>query len=348
MSLELAPHIERLLYNNDTVVIPGLGAFVSQPAPASVDYAGGSIAPPTKTLTFNENLTTDDGLLTYELVQDKGMTEQDASAWVEEQVASMLAQLNQREIVALPGIGRLYKNYVQKIQFLPDAANFSRDNFGLPPLQFSPLSRSREVTDVPVAATTANTSSAPAANQVSYTASTPPVFSNTPPTGINWSRIAVILGLLVLSGSLGYYFLNMQKSKLQTKNNLVTEPTEEQSQMPTPPEEQSVIPAPAPEKEVVKPTEPEKKAVPTPPVVKEKNKDKSCILIVGLFKDPSNIARLKSLLQKNGFEVYSARAASGAESIGVQFEYATEAEIQSKMGKLQKLTGEQNIKVKRK
>ena len=347
MSLELAPHIERLLYNNDTVVIPGLGAFVSQPAPASVDYAGGSIAPPTKTLTFNENLITDDGLLTYELVQDKGMSEQDASAWVEERVAEMLAQLNQREIVALPGIGRLYKNYVQKIQFLPDAANFSRDNFGLPPLQFSPLSRSREVTDTPVAATSTN-SPAPVANQVNYSTTTPPVFSNTVPSGTNWSRIMLILGLLVLSGSLGYYFLTLQKAKLQTQNNPVIEPTEEQAQTPTPPEEQSVIPSTPPEKEVVKATEPEKKPVPTPPVVTEKNKDKSCILLVGLFKDPTNIARLKSLLQKNGFEVYSARSASGAESIGVQFKYAEEAEIQSKIGKLQKLTGEQNIKVKKK
>jgi cell division septation protein DedD len=347
MSLELAPHIERLLYNNDTVVIPGLGAFVSQPAPASVDYAGGSIAPPTKTLTFNENLITDDGLLTYELVQDKGMTEQDASAWVEEQVAEMLAQLNQREIVALPGIGRLYKNYVQKIQFLPDAANFSRDNFGLPPLQFSPLSRSREVTDTPSVNTT---TTAPVINQVNYTSATPPVFSTSAPSGTNWSRIVLILGLLVLSGSLGYYFLNMQRTKLQTKNNPVTEPTEELSQTPTPPEEQSVIPSSPPAKEVEKATEPEKKAVPTPtpPVVTEKNKDKSCILLVGLFKDPTNIARLKSLLQKNGFEVYSTRTTSGAESIGVQFKYEEEAEIQSKIGKLQKLTGEQNIKVKRK
>ena len=347
MSLELAPHIERLLYNNDTVVIPGLGAFVSQPAPASVDYAGGSIAPPTKTLTFNENLITDDGLLTYELVQDKGMSEQEASAWVEERVAEMLAQLNQREIVALPGIGRLYKNYVQKIQFLPDAANFSRDNFGLPPLQFSPLSRSREVTDAPVV-NPPITSTAPVINQVNYTAATPPVFSTSAPSGINWSRIVLVLGLLVLSGSLGYFFLNMQKAKLQTRNNPVIEATEEESQTPTPPEEQSVIPSSPPEKEVVKATEPEKKPVPTPPVVNEKNKDKSCILLVGLFKDPTNIARLKSLLQKNGFEVYSARAASGAESIGVQFKYAEEAEIQSKIGKLQKLTGEQNIKVKKK
>ena len=355
MSLELAPYIERLLYTNDTVVLPGLGAFVSQPAPAGVDYAGGTISPPAKTLTFNDNLTTDDGLLTYELVQEKGISDEEAQAWVEERIAAMMVQLNQREIIALPNIGRLYKNYVQKIQFLPDATNFSRENFGLPPLQFSPLSRSREVTeDATIAPPPVSTPAAAAATTVAqapqqqptpsvYTPSTPQAF-DTPPDGAQqWKRGVAIFALLILSGAVGYYFLKMQRERIQankaTTETIATEPDTPKN------EDLSVLSETTPPPAAAKPA-PEK--VEKAPVETVKPKNKTCILVVGLFKDPDNITRLKGLLQKNGFTVYSVETANGAQSIGVQFKYSDSAEIQSNLAKLQQVTGEKNIRVKQK
>ncbi len=367
---EIAPYIERLLFHNDTVVLPGLGAFVAQDAPSSIDYAGGTVSPPAKVLSFNDNLTTDDGLLTYELVQERNISDQDAKAWVDERIVAIMGQLNQREIVALPGIGRLYKNYVQRIQFLPDAANFSRENFGLPPLQFSPLARSREVVDAPApgpsggATTTPAPSTASPASGSAYFAQsakpaepTPaPTFGTPPPASQQWMRGLLILGLLLLSGAIGYYFLRTQQQKNVAKKEKQEQLAENAppSTAPTPDNattEVPTTPAPTPKTEPkpkvdVAPVAEKPKPAPVP-APSTKAKDKSCVLLVGLFKDPANIARLKALFQKNGFEVYSSETSSGATSLGVQFKYAEQSEVNANLAKLQKLTGEKNIRVRK-
>lgn len=147
MQIDIAAHIEKLLFLHDTLAIPGFGGFTATRAPAAVDYAGGAVNPPAKTLSFSENLAVDDGILVDDLVRTHHISAEEAAEAIREFVEHMQNQLGQREIVTLPGIGRLYKNYVQKIQFLPDATNFHAGSYGLPPLQFSPIARSREVAE---------------------------------------------------------------------------------------------------------------------------------------------------------------------------------------------------------
>ena len=178
MQIDIAAHIEKLLFLHDTLVIPLFGGFTSQRAPAGVDYVGGAITPPSKTLTFNENLTIDDGILAEDIAATHHISAEEAQQAIQQFVARIQTQLNQREIVTLPGVGRLYKNYVQKIQFLPDATNFHAGSYGLPPLQFSPIARSREVADSKPAA-----AAPPAANGVAAgaTGASEPVKPATPP-----------------------------------------------------------------------------------------------------------------------------------------------------------------------
>ncbi len=156
MQIDIAAHIEKLLFLHDTLTIPSFGGFTATRAPAAVDYAGGAVTPPSKTLTFNESLTFDDGILVDDIAKTHELTAADAQAAVQAFVDQIQQQLNQREIVTLPGVGRLYKNYVQKIQFLPDATNFHAGSYGLPPLQFSPIARSREIAEKPAAQATPN------------------------------------------------------------------------------------------------------------------------------------------------------------------------------------------------
>lgn len=359
MNSELAPYIERLLYTNDTVVVPGLGAFSAQSGPAGIDYAGGKISPPAKTLSFNEVLKTDDGLLTFEIVKEKGITEDEARYWVDQQVEKIQEQLNQREIVAMEGIGRLYKNYMQKVQFLPDAANFSRDNFGLPPLQFSPLSRSREVAEegapVPVEKSQPVT---PKPQQVT-SSPTIPVFEAPKPT-FQWPNMLIVVGLLLLSGGAGYYFLQKQNNKVaemksaQSASEKETTPLVEDTPKVKPAEQSSVMstPDPVPTKKTQEPVAekaPAKTApAPAPAKTTPAAGGKECIAVVGVFKDQANIARLKSLIQSTGLQVYSAPNKNGSEMIGARFNYSEVSEIQANIIKLQKSTGEQNIWIKKK
>ena len=143
MQIDIPAHIEKLLFLHDALVIPGFGGFTATRTPASTDYVGGTVNPPAKTLAFSENLTINDGLLTADIADAHGLSIEEANRAVEVFVEKMRNLLDQREIVTLSGVGRLYKNYVQKIQFLPDATNFNASSYGLPPLQFSPIARSR-------------------------------------------------------------------------------------------------------------------------------------------------------------------------------------------------------------
>lgn len=156
MHIDIASHIEKLLFLHDTLIIPSFGGFTAMRAPAGVDYVGGAVTPPSKTLTFNENLTTDDGILVDDIASANHITAEEARRAIEQFVDQTELQLNQREIVTLPGVGRLYKNYVQRTQFLPDATNFHAGSYRLPPLQFSPITRSREVIEKPAAAPASN------------------------------------------------------------------------------------------------------------------------------------------------------------------------------------------------
>jgi CCDC81-like prokaryotic HU domain 1/CCDC81-like prokaryotic HU domain 2 len=155
MQIDISKHIEKLLFEHDTLIIPGFGGFTATRSPATVDYAGSSAFPPSKTLVFNENLKIDDGILSYDVSRAHGLSAEEAKQAIQDFVDQTIIQLNAREIVALPGVGRLYKNYEQKIQFLPDANNLNRDSFGLPPIQFSPIARSREVAEPTAALETA-------------------------------------------------------------------------------------------------------------------------------------------------------------------------------------------------
>ncbi|MEZ4942751.1 MAG: hypothetical protein R3D58_17885 [Saprospiraceae bacterium] len=234
MQIDIAAHIEKLLFLHDTLAIPGFGGFTASRTPATVDYAGGAVSPPAKTLSFSENLSIDDGILVDDLVKTHGVSLDDARAAIQAFVQQMQEQLDQREIVTLPGIGRLYKNYVQKIQFLPDATNFHAGSYGLPPLQFSPIARSREVVEKPqptaepaAAAGTASAATAtapPVAKKPAKSAGTqnipplppPPNFVHEPYTAPQSSAARFVtgigIGLIICAIALGIIWWQSKQS----------------------------------------------------------------------------------------------------------------------------------------
>ena len=61
--MQLTKHISYLLYRYDCVTVPGFGAFLGTPSPAQLDTESETIYPPTKTISFNAQLQSNDGLL---------------------------------------------------------------------------------------------------------------------------------------------------------------------------------------------------------------------------------------------------------------------------------------------
>ena len=59
----LSTLILNLLYRNDCVIVPGLGAFITRRVASSYDEQRGLMLPPRKEVAFNPDLRHTDGLL---------------------------------------------------------------------------------------------------------------------------------------------------------------------------------------------------------------------------------------------------------------------------------------------
>ncbi len=377
MQIDIPAHIEKLLFLHDTLTIPGFGTFTATKISSTADYTGGTVAPPSKSLTFSENITTDDGILVQDLAVTNGVSSEEARRWIDEFVEKMQAQLGQREIVTLPAVGRLYKNYVQKIQFLPDTTNFSPESFGLPPLQFSPIGRSREVeknqdapppaqaagstirttaTPPPAPATTIKTAPNPPSTEV-YTP------SSTRSGGAGWATaLGIFLLFCALSG--GYALWQRQKDKLaeldaekteRTANPLPgsgkTNESPKKTEKPVLTEEKStatLVEDPELDKKV-KESVAERTQAAREDIADAKTTPKGareCILVVATLREKANADRLEQMLKEEGFDVYYLQ--KNGFQVGIRFHYAKISEVQDKIIVLQNLTGEKDIWIKKK
>ncbi len=144
MAINIAKHIGELLYDHDTVIIPALGAIAGTYESASIDHVQGLLHPPSKVLSFNKNLVLDDGVLTNYLQAEAELSLAEAQAAIHSFVEETKRSLAKREIVVFPKVGRLYKDYENKLQFLQDSTNFNTAVYGLPTIQFYPILRSSE------------------------------------------------------------------------------------------------------------------------------------------------------------------------------------------------------------
>ncbi len=343
MQIDIPSHIEKLLFLHEALVIPGFGGFTATRTPATADYVGGTVSSPSKTLSFSENLTIDDGILVNDITMTHGTSTEDAQRVVAEFVEKMQSLLSQREIVTLPGVGRLYKNYVQKIQFLPDATNFNAASYGLPPLQFSPIARSREV-NPDQAASIAN-DGLPNETPVAVKPPTMPEATYAPQRQSKNASLGTALGILFLLASLtaGIWYWQHQK-KLEAADKT----TETETTKSTGPEKINEVPPTVTEPIVSTPEKTVEESV-EERMDAARNQVKSgrlCILVVATLSKKDNAEKLQKLLKEEGFDVYFVQKAGY--QVGIQFYYNKPSEIQEKVSTLQQLTGEKNILVKKK
>lgn len=155
MDIQLASDIKELLMEDGMAVVPGLGGFTSTYKPAVTDGVMGILYPPSYHLNFDPNQQTNDGKL-IEFIREKyHVSSTAAQESIDTFVKETQDNFEKNEIVILPEIGRLYRDFTQKIQFLPEATNFNADTFGLSSINFSPISRTKPepVKAAPVAPT---------------------------------------------------------------------------------------------------------------------------------------------------------------------------------------------------
>ncbi len=142
--MELETYISDLLYRYECVTIPEFGAFLTQRASATIDDATNTFYPPKKTVSFNEQIQKNDGLLAHYVADVEKIPFEVANEKIAKRVNTMKAFLTQGETVSFKNIGDIVFNAEGKIVFEPSYhLNYLTNSFGLS--QFVSPAVSREV-----------------------------------------------------------------------------------------------------------------------------------------------------------------------------------------------------------
>jgi len=138
--MNLDKKICELLYDHDCVIIPKFGGFVANKKAAHIHPRQNIITPPSKSIGFNKNLTSNDGLLSNYLAQKENISYAAALAFIESSVEKYKQELSEGKRVEFEGLGVIYKDRSDNIRFLPhNTENFLQESFGLSKVYFKPL-----------------------------------------------------------------------------------------------------------------------------------------------------------------------------------------------------------------
>lgn len=131
--------ISDLLFERNSIVLPGIGLFETKLKESAIDQVQGMIHPPSKEILFNSNVSGDDGVLVDFIKRKYGAEELSARTALAEFTNDLRLRIHRKEIIAIPDVGRLYLDFEKNLQFLPDRVNYNKDAFGLPSLNYYPV-----------------------------------------------------------------------------------------------------------------------------------------------------------------------------------------------------------------
>lgn len=125
-------YITELLYRYNCVVVPGFGAFLTHIKPATINEATHSFSPPTKVVSFNVQLTSNDGLLVSYMADAEKMSYEDMQKKIASISQEWKARIKAGERLRFPNIGELWQNIEGKTQFQPSYdINYLTSSFGM-------------------------------------------------------------------------------------------------------------------------------------------------------------------------------------------------------------------------
>ena len=368
MNINIAEEIKEILFENGKVVLPGLGAFNGDYKATTIDYAQGRLSPPSLQIQFSDVDQVNDGVLIQHICDKYHITAADAQKEVEAYIDQSIRSLSTKELVMIPEVGRLYRNYNDKIQFLPDATNFNTDNYALPSVQFYPVSRLKSQLDN--GATNSPTVQAPLLSiqkdaeplrplqppLIPIQSPTIPHFQ--PAKKLNFfSRPvlesimpgAVIIALLGLSAYIYFSGSSNTEAPLGDKArpagriHLNVKPPVEP---PPPPATTELIPAQstttptpqqAPLEQLIEKKEAGKQTLmeANPPVVNPEAGWREAQVLIGGFKNKSNIRKLIVKIQEAGFSPYS-REQNDVTLVGCTFPYEDRNDLNDKLNQIRR------------
>ena len=138
----LEHYISELLYRYNCVMVPELGAFLTQMKSAIIHEHTNAFSPPSKVISFNEKVLTNDGLLVSYMADAEKVSYEEMLKQVIETINNWKNKLQKGERLALTNIGELWLNTDNKIQFQPHyEINYLDSSFGLSSFVSAPVIR---------------------------------------------------------------------------------------------------------------------------------------------------------------------------------------------------------------
>ncbi len=136
--MNLGRYLKKLLLENETVIIPGLGAFISEYNPAQIDEVTGEILPPSKTFRFDRRIKNNDGVLSGYIASLEQILPSEALKKIDIEKEDILFRLDKGEAVSLGTLGKLTMDATGEINFTSDLKeNYLLDSYGLGPVSLS-------------------------------------------------------------------------------------------------------------------------------------------------------------------------------------------------------------------
>ncbi|MFC2111117.1 SPOR domain-containing protein [Bacteroidota bacterium] len=145
--MNLAKHISNLLYENEKVIIPEFGGFISSITNTSIHPVDYKFTPPLKEISFNQNLKDNDNLLINHISKTENISEAEAAKQISDFVEKTNKELKEGKKVQLMKIGFLFIDINGTINLDFDKKeNYHIDSYGLSSFN-SPAIQRKEVID---------------------------------------------------------------------------------------------------------------------------------------------------------------------------------------------------------
>lgn len=112
--------IPELLVRHNCVIVPNFGGFVAKTHSSTIDFDKGIMHPPYKSVLFNRQLKTDDGLLTHAIAKRESISYESAVEQIADSVHLWNQAMNEGKRVEIEQLGIFYKDDEGQIQFQQD------------------------------------------------------------------------------------------------------------------------------------------------------------------------------------------------------------------------------------
>lgn len=142
--MKIGNYINDLLHYHDCVIVPDFGGFVTRYQSAAIHPVQHLFTPPSKSVAFNSELTTNDGLLANYICSRLLLTYPDACKIINDFVLTCKTQLDNNQRLVIDNVGELFYDIEKNLQFTPKGQqNFLLDSFGFAPVQSPAIQREK-------------------------------------------------------------------------------------------------------------------------------------------------------------------------------------------------------------